>query len=217
MKHIRKIFWTLICVDVFFVILHLLFGERFDLFHLDRERNFVAYYSGTQLIAIAGLGIVSTLLSRGRAMRTGWIVVALIFFGLGFDEISELHENITYYVLAYGAGLIEGVSFFRSPTYNWLVILLPFIIVSLLFLFIFSRTVKKLNIRAHRWFLASICLFVAALLLEFVGGFINPFEGPFKLYVFEELTEMVAASAMVRALLVFTYESFQSQYIKRTP
>lgn len=216
MKNINKIFWTLICFDIFFVVLHLLFGERFDLFHLDRERNFVAYYSGTQLIAIAGLGIISALLSSGRAMRIGWIIAGLIFLGLGFDEISELHENITYYVLSYGAGIIEGVSFFRSPTYNWLVILFPFIVVAFLFLFMFSRSVRKLNMRAYIWFLVSVCLFVAALALEFAGGFSHPLEGPFKLYVFEELTEMAAASIMVRALLVFVYDAFHSQYTKIT-
>lgn len=214
MRNVNRIALILLALDVFFVILHLLFGERFDLFHLDRERTFAAYYSGAKLVAIASLAVCGALLSRARLMRCGWIAVALLFLGLGFDEISELHENITYYMLAYGVGIMNEISFFRTPTYNWLVLLAPLIVVSFIFLVVFSRTLRTDHRESYRWFCASLMLFAAALGLELVGGLFAPVDGLFKVFVLEEFVEMVAATVMVRALLVFVSNAFLVRYTK---
>ena len=214
MSTTKKIFWTLIAFDIFFVILHLAFGERFDLFHLDRERTFVAYYSGAKLVAVAALGVCGFLLSSGR-MRLTWVVFSFLFLGLGFDEISELHENITYYAMAYGAGVIEGASFFRSPTYNWLLILMPFMILAFVFLFWFSKTIFSLTQEGYRWFITSLGMFLFALSLEFIGGIFFFSFGPLKLFVIEEFVEMIATTSMVYASILVVSSIFARQYVRR--
>ncbi len=97
----KKFFFSLLAVNALLILLHVFFGARFDLFNLDRERTPGAYWSGLQLLAIAALSVGMVLLSSERVRRLLWGFFAFLFMSFGFDEISELHENITYYVSTY--------------------------------------------------------------------------------------------------------------------
>lgn len=194
------------------IILHLLFGERFDLFHLDRERTFAAYYSGLQLIAVAVGGTILTWLSRERFLKCGWALFSLVFLFLGFDEISELHENITYYALTYGASLpVSTLLPFHSSTYNWLLIFAPLIILAIIFFAVWAARIRHVRIQKH--FFIGTALFVLAICLELAGGFVKAF--PIPLFVIEEASELFGATFFLMSVWEYVGMLFFQQFERK--
>ena len=149
-------------IDTALVVLHFFLGlgASLDLFHLDRERNIPAYYSGLQLISIAGLAFLMVLLSFGKERRV-WGLFTFIFIALSFDEISELHENVTYYMLKVLSVPLPGL--FRSPTHNWLFLFSPVIIAILVFFFRSIRGIHRISKIAQKLFIIGFIIFFIAL------------------------------------------------------
>ncbi len=207
----KRYFFFLLAIDSILLILHFVFGIglSFDLFHLDRERNIPSYYSGLKLISIAALAFCIFLLSP-RKERLLWSVFTFIFIALSFDEISELHENVTYYALKVLSLPLSG--FFRSPTHNWLFLFSPFIIGILAFFFYSIRKVRDLSKATSRLLIVAFSLFAFALSLEFFGGIIRiPFY--FRvLAAIEEYAEMVGATFAFVAILSVVHTRFTATY-----
>ncbi len=207
----KRCLFLLLAIDSVLLILHFILGIgfSFDLFHLDRERNIPSYYSGLKLISIAALAFCTFLLSP-RKERFLWGVFTIIFIALSFDEISELHENVTYYALKVLSLPLPG--FFRSPTHNWLFLFSPFIIGILAFFFYSIRKVRDLSKTTSRLLIAGFLFFALALSLEFFGGLIRiPFY--FRtLAAVEEYAEMVGATFVLTALFIITYTRFIATY-----
>ncbi len=208
----KRIITIVFLANAILIALHFLFGERFDLFHLDRERTFAAYYSGLQLIAIAAGGVVLAWLSRERFLKYGWTLFSLLFLFLGFDEISELHENITYYALTYGASLpISTLLPFRSPTYNWLLIFAPLIILAIAFFTVWAVRIRHARIQKH--FFIGTALFVAAIALELVSGFVR--FSPIPLFVIEEASELFGATFFLMSVWEYALMLFFQQFERK--
>ena len=207
----RKFFFTLIAINGALVLLHVFFGAQFDLFNLDRERTPGAYWSGAQLIAVAALSVGMLLLSSTRWRRVLWGIFGFLFMGFGFDEISELHENITYYVSTYLH--IPIPTFFRSTTYNWLIILSPFIIAAFIFLIAFVRTLRRESGGKILGF--GIFLFLLAIFIELVNGLDASQQFYNALVVFEEASELLGESLALWGMLRIANDHFSRQYQKR--
>ena len=207
----RKFFLSLVGINILFILLHIFWGSRFDLFNLDRERTPAAYWSGLQLLAVAGLAVGMLLLSSIRWRQILWSIFAFLFMGFGFDEISELHENITYYVSRYLN--IPIPSFFRSTTYNWLIILSPLIIFAFVFLFSFVRTLVRE--RGGKMLGIGILLFLAAILVELGNGLDASLQFYKVLVVLEESLELFGESLALWGLLRIARDHFDRQFLRR--
>lgn len=210
-KKEKRIFFTLIAADTILLALHFAFGvgASLDLFHLDRERNIPSYYSGLQLICIAALAFLSLLLSARKERRV-WGLFTFIFIALSFDEISELHENVTYYINK--ALSIPVSDFFRSPTHNWLFLFSPIIVAILIFFFRSVRKMQQISKTAQRFLIIAFILFFSALSLEFIGGIIRTPIYFRILAAIEEYIEMVGATFALTALLTIVHTRFTASY-----
>lgn len=88
-----------------FAFYHLSFPGKILLlrhFRLTSEMNLAAWWSGVTLFVI-GL-LCYELYSSGRqARKLPWLVLAIVFAGLSFDEIGSVHERV-FYGQAFGVG-----------------------------------------------------------------------------------------------------------------
>lgn len=209
----RKFFLSLFAVDILLITFHIFFGTRFDLLNLDRERTPGAYWSGLQLLAVAALAVGMIVLSLTRVRRFLWGVFAFLFMGFGFDEISELHENITYYVSTYLHIPIPTI--FRSTTYNWLIILSPLILFAFVFFFSFIKTLYQENQRSLQLLVLGFSLFLAAMLVELVNGLDASQQFYFWLVVLEESLELFGETFALLGVLSIVKDHFDKQYARR--
>lgn len=209
----RKILFFLVSVNVLLIVLHIFFGARFDLFNLDRERTPGAYWSGLQLLAVAALAVGMILLSPTRWRKALWGIFGFLFMGFGFDEISELHENITYYVSTYLH--IPIPTFFRSTTYNWLIILSPFIIFAFIFLFSFLKTLHQENTRSRKLLAVGIFFFAFAMVIELANGLDASQQFYNALVVLEEGSELFGESLALFGMLRIASDHFDRQYARK--
>ncbi|MEK7648979.1 MAG: hypothetical protein AAB400_03635 [Patescibacteria group bacterium] len=209
---IKRFVVTIALLNILMIVFHLVLGDRFDIFHLDRERTFVAYFTGLQHVSIAGGGVVLAWLSRNRLHWFGWIAFSATFIFLGFDEISELHENITYYALTYGPQFLHSTLLpFRSPTYNWLILFSPFIIAAVIFFVLWGAHIR--NRQSRIYFFIGTALFALAIGLELLGGFVK---GSFiPLFVIEESSEMFGATFFLWSVWEYAATLFSKQYERK--
>ncbi len=207
----KRCFFLLLTIDTALLILHFIFGLgfSFDLLHLDRERNIPSYYSGLKLISIAALAF-SILLLSARKERFLWSAFTIIFIALSFDEISELHENVTYYALKVLSLPLPG--FFRSPTHNWLFLFSPFIVGILIFFFRSIRKMRDLSRTTSRLLITAFLFFALALFLEFFGGIARTPLYFRTLAAIEEYVEMIGATFALTALFTIAYTRFTLTY-----
>lgn len=211
MKSTFKITCALLAIDATLVVLHLLFSQRLELFHLDHERTIPAYFSGAQLVAIAALSLGLHLLAKTRGEKILLGINAFFFLMLGFDEISELHENITYYLVVY----IKPWLAFRTLTYMWLVFFGPAIVGAFAFFAIFLKRILRVHTASRAWYLSGIACFAGAIFLELASGLIRakwfyPIEIPL-----EEGLEIVGATLILTALMKEGLSRFHELYLRR--
>lgn len=207
----RKFIFTIFGVNAVLILLHILGGERFDLLNLDRERTPGAYWSGLQLLSVAALAVGMLLLSWTRGRRVLWALFALLFISFGFDEISELHENITYYVSTYLHIPIPTI--FRSTTYNWLIILSPLIIFAFVFLIAFVATLR--HERGGKVLGIGIFLFLLAIFIELANGLDASQQFYRALVVFEEGFELFGESLALWGMLTIAARHFDRLYERK--
>lgn len=209
----KKFFITILAIDFLLILLHIAFGARFDFFNLDRERTPGAYWSGLQLLAISVLAVGMLLLSSTRWRKVLWGIFGFLFMGFGFDEISELHENITYYVSTYLH--IPIPTFFRSTTYNWLIILSPFIIFTFVFLFSFLKTLHQENTRSRRLLAVGVLFFAFAMVIELVNGLDASQQFYNALVVLEEGSELFGESLAFFGMMHIVRDHFDKLYQRK--
>lgn len=207
----QRFFITLLSVNTLLILLHIFFGDRFDLFNLDRERTPGAYWSGLQLMAIAALSAGMILLSASRRDKMLWGAFSFLFVGFSFDEISELHENITYYLSTY----LHIPTIFRSMTYNWLIILSPLIIFAFVFLFFFLRTLRQENMLSRKLLSLGILFFLAAIGVELANGLDADQLSYFWSVVLEESLELLGETAVLLGVASIAHDRFDRQYARR--
>lgn len=208
MKVISKTSGILLTIDVALVMLHLLFGQKFVVFNLDGERTIPAYFSGAQLVTIAAVSACVIFLARTRFEKILLSMHALFFLLLGFDEISELHENITYYLVTY----VKPWLVFRTLTYMWLVFFSPVILGAFAFFVLFFRKILRCAARSRTLYLGGVLCFAGAIALELASGLIRakaffPIEIPL-----EEGLEIVGATLILTALITEGSERFRTMY-----
>jgi hypothetical protein len=93
--------------------------QRLDrMFHLGREANIPAWFSGVVLLAAAGLLLLVAVVKRRRSdpFRWHWAALAVLFTYLSADEVAVLHEQLssmlapyTFSALNYGGWVGYGV------------------------------------------------------------------------------------------------------------
>lgn len=211
-----RIFFFLLMLDTLFVVLHIFLSPYTDLFHLDRERNFPSYYSGLKLFVAAVFAAGVFFLSSRKSERAFWAVLAVVFVGLAFDDLTELHENIAYYAL-YVKNLPFIPGLFRSPTHNWLFIFAPFFGVFGVYCLYAIVRLRFITGVARRLFFGGIAFLALALFLEFFGGIVRVPAYYKVLSVMEEFIEMIGATYLAVAFFLIARERFHSYYHRITP
>lgn len=180
---------------------HKLFGLT-TLFYVDQEKNLPTLFSMLLLLCCAlllGLCAHQSKLRQDGLVKP-WVLLALAFVFLGFDEAAEVHELLTSPTRKLlGVGK-SGILFFA-----WVVPVGLGVVASFLLYIPFLR--KLANDTRNR-FLASAAVFLSgALGCELAGGKVAHALGSANVYYFtlttlEESLEMVGAIMFIRAILL---------------
>ncbi|MDO8571607.1 MAG: hypothetical protein Q7R79_02925 [bacterium] len=207
----NKLFlWSLGVIGIF-IALHSIFGARFDIFNLDRERTPAAIFSSLQFIASGYALCVISFLSMTRVKKMLWGTLGGMFVFLGLDEISELHENVAYYFANY----FPHFSFFHSGTPMWVVFLSPCILGIFILLVIAVREIYAHSSTTGRVLIGGCIAVISALILEFLGG-VTMLRGflPF-FVVIEESAELVAGTFFLWGFSTYARERFFLSFTKK--
>lgn len=197
----KTVIWCL-GVILFLVVLHSMFGARIDLLNLDRERTPAAIFSALQFIASGYALCTIFFLSETRSKKILWASLGITFVLLGLDEVSELHENVAYYLVEY----VSPFSFFHSGTPMWIIFLSPLIVAVCIILAIAMREIRTCSRAAGRTLVWACMLVGVALALEFLGG-VSTLDAFFPFFViFEESAELVAGTFFLWGFSVYAKE-----------
>ena len=186
----RWLFGGLVATEVAIVLLDAFISE-FEwvsigaaqrLFNITREDGLANFFSSFQMLAVGFVLLLITLVVRSRSReprsRTviGWGVITGLFFFMGIDDATKLHERIGSIFKALvsdssgdpGAGPL-GRLLDLFPSYPWQLVLGPFFLVAGLFVFVFlMRQLASTQLRTL--VVVAIGLFVLAVGLDFVEG-----------------------------------------------
>ena len=133
-------------------------------FHLDREANIPTYFSGLLLMSVA---VLSTLIAlqksaQGDRYRRHWAMLAVIFLGLSFDEVSSIHELL----------VVPTRSLFGTSGIFYFAWVIPGIAFVLILAISYWRFLWSLPARSRNLFILSAVIFVGgAIGFELMGGF----------------------------------------------
>ena len=207
----KRWLFLLLAIDAVLIIAHILWGREIQLLNLDRERTPSSYYSGAKLVFISATAWVGFMIVTRRWEKALWGLFGFLFLELAFDEISELHENITYYLSVY----IHPSQYFRSPTYMWLVFLSPFIVAGFALLVTFARYAARQTKTLQLAVYAGIAFLFTAVSLEFLSGILKLPSFTRWSPVFEEASEMLGATCIAFAIFSLVKELFEKKYQKK--
>lgn len=158
------------CAVVFLVLAHLAglyytytTGQAIKAVDLNHERNIPTYYQTLALWFSSFLLVLVFI--RARRTRTTfinhWMVLAVIFLLLGFDEVAMMHDSLS-------APVRSMVSVPKSLHYAWVIpyaaLVLVFVVSYLRFFMSFSARFKLL------FFLSGFIFVFGALGMEVVGA-----------------------------------------------
>ena len=157
-------------------------GAAQRLFNITREDGIPNFFSSFQLLAVGVVLLMITIVvqrqSRGQGSRAvvGWGLTTGLFFFLGIDDATKLHERVgsIFKALVSDASgepdtSLLGRSLDVFPSYPWQLVLGPFFAVAGLFLLIFLM--KELpSFRLRGLVILAMGLFVVAVLMDFVEG-----------------------------------------------
>lgn len=151
---------SIILINLLFVVLYYSQGLNgnvgtglYKLFYVDRERNIPSFFNMILLLICAVLNVYTFLLHKHGhfAGRYYWLLLALAFFFLSFDESVSIHESLTLILPAYGIG---GTGAF---TFAWVI---PYGIAAIALFVIFFRFLLALPAQTRRGFMIAGAVFV---------------------------------------------------------
>ena len=185
------------------LLLHLLFGNHNQFFHLDFEQNLPTYYQSFKLIVFGCFFFIFSF-SKSMKENTKGFVLPLSFFlvFLGLDELLQIHENIyrifEYLDLFHPSRIVEASMKMGYKSSLWILYYLPLIIIFVFWsgywLRYFQSTMKN-----NAWILiiSSLSLFAVLLaeILSSTGSFAENVY--FWLVTIEETSEMMLASTLI--------------------
>lgn len=199
---------ALVTFDVALKVLHHVWGydtvlglQR--LFYVGNESNVPTWYSSAQLAMAALLLVAIAVDARARRapFAKAWAFLALIFFYISLDEVSQIHEH---WGMAFDGVVERQGIFFR----RWVVAGIPIVLALGAF---FSRFVFSLPVRTRNRMIVSGAVYVgAALGMELVEGwwFTHRTLGLTieLINTIEESGEMIGIALFVRTLLLYIQE-----------
>lgn len=158
------------------------YGPLRRFFNIAREDGAASWFGVTQTVLIALTLVALHLGSRSRPdatrlQRWGWLVLAIFFVYVAFDDGTQFHERIgSVWGSSRERAILDGeapgwaarlaASF---PSYNWQLLFLPMFVALGLFMFAFLwRELDSAGARAA--LLVSIGLLACAVALDFVEG-----------------------------------------------
>ncbi len=141
-----------------------------SMFDTTAEHSIAGWFSATLtfVVAIAAWANVILVRSTNASIwrRTGWLVIALLFFYLSLDDGAAIHEHL-------GGGLkqtpVIGEVIGAYDSYSWHIVILPFFIAigSYMLLFLW----KELTHRNERiGILAAFSFLALAVIQDFIEG-----------------------------------------------
>ena len=143
-------------------------GAQLD---LKREGNVAVWYSSAVLLMAAAAAFATATRSPAGSDRTEWrrllsAACALSFLGLSIDETAQLHERAGVQ-FTQRLGTIPFLTEGGGPTFAWLLVLLPFIVLFIAFVLAAVRR-SDLHQRSCRLLLSGLACWIGVLLAEFV-------------------------------------------------
>lgn len=193
---IKRVFWALVGCELSIFFLDILFnhynlvkiGALKRLFNITREDGLANFFSSFQLIVV---GIVLFLIywaskknknPKSFIDEKGWLILALFFTFMGFDDATKFHERIgsTAKVLMKAGEMrtVASPSLLESfPSYTWQLVFGPFF--AAMGLFILWYLWKNLyDQRSKKMFVAALVLYVLAVAMDFLEGLgTGPYQG----------------------------------------
>ncbi|MDM9630304.1 hypothetical protein [Robiginitalea aurantiaca] len=182
-------------------------------FDFDHEGNLPTFYSSLALLSSGLLlFIISYFHKTNRLEHFQWKGLAFIFVFLSIDEITMIHEQLWMptHKLFNTTGLLY---------YAWYI---PYGILLLILLFIYSKFLMRLPKKIRWLFILSGFVFVfGAIGIESVSGYYDELHGQENLVFYiictvEELFEMVGVAIFIYALLLYISDTIEHIDLKST-
>jgi hypothetical protein len=160
-------------------------GAARRLFNITREDGVANFFSSFQMLAVAAVLLLVTLVIRGQNQGSrpklvwGWALITALFFYMGVDDATKLHERMgtIFSELVTGSegrtdpGLL-GQLYDVFPSYTWQLVLGPVVAIAGLFVFVFlMRELPSLHLKLL--VCLALGLFVIAVGMDFVEGMEN--------------------------------------------
>lgn len=211
-KGLLYIILFLLCANVFGIVSKYFFdhGRLYGLvpaFDFNNEGNIPTLFSSLLLFSSSGiLFFIALQHKKHNTSYLPWIGLSLIFFFLGFDEISAFHEKINAPMRDFLNA--SGIFYFA-----WVV---PYGPLLLIFVVSYWKFLLRLPKKIMKLFIYSGSIYVVgALGFELVEGWhADSFGGGNLLYAiyytFEELFEMVGIALFIYTLLTYLVSQFAS-------
>lgn len=185
----------LVTVEIAIVLMDALIAE-FELvpigaarrfFNITREDGVANFFSSFQMLAVAGVLLLITLVVRDRNQGSGtrpvwgWGLITVLFFYMGVDDATKLHERLgtIFSVVVTGADDQPNPGFLGQlyevfPSYTWQLVFGPIVAAAGLFVVIFLlRHLPALYLKSL--VLVAMGLFAMAVGMDFVEGMENHF------------------------------------------
>ena len=154
-------------------------------FNITREDGVANFFSSFQMLAVAAVLLLITLVVRGQNQGSrsrlvwGWGLITSLFFYMGVDDATKLHERLgtIFGELVTGPSGQTDPNFLGQlydvfPSYTWQLVLGPFVAAAGLFVVVFlMRQLPSLHLKLL--VCAALGLFVIAVGMDFVEGMEN--------------------------------------------
>ncbi len=202
-KNNETLFKTLIVLDFIILILHLLFGQQSQFFHLDFEQNLPTAYQSFKLIIFGILFLFLSLKSKlQRELKSFIIPLAIFIIALGFDELLQIHENIyrlfEIFDWLHPSRIVEASMNRGYRSSLWILYYMPIIVIFVFWSGYWLRYFQS-KMKRNFWIigLSSLCLFTVLIteILSSTGAYSD--QTYFWLVTLEESAELIFATTLI--------------------
>ena len=162
-------------------------GAAQRLFNITREDGIPNFFSSFQMLTVGAVILLITLVVREKTRGTstklvwGWAVICALFFYMGFDDATTLHERAgsIFSALVTNSDGDPNPGFFGQmydsfPSYAWQLVLGPVVAICGLFVVVFlMRQLPTLQLKVL--VLIAFGMFALAMGMDFVEGMDSQF------------------------------------------